>query len=446
MIPSIRTSILFLTLSVSACGVQQAPRGLLGSYRLEDGRILSIRPSVGHTLRYREYRTGATGRLHPATENLYEAGSGFSNREPVAVTVEFQTDATGLAERVLFDPQNEDGIPGTRIGRESWVRFESDGVWLTGRLHLPEGPGPFPGIVLVHGSGEDPGSDWLFNGDFLVAHGFAILAYDKRGTGGSEGDFTFDFHQLARDAAAGVEFLGSHAEVDDSRIGLSGYSQGAWVAPLAASLTDVQFVLVSYGMIESPAEEAHMEMLHLLEEGGVSGEDLLQADSLVSAAIQVVASDLKEGWERFQGLRGRYGKAPWMRFLDGTPVDQLVSYPKWVVKLIGPRQLPDGLPWNYDSAALLETSCVPMSWFLAEQDESAPNRFTIPKLRRLEAAGRPLELTVFPGTDHGMLRFREVEGQREYLDYAPGYFESEVEAALRWSSGTRSGDERAGCS
>lgn len=286
--------------------------------------------------------------------------------------------------------------------------------------------------VFVHGSGEDPGSDWLFNGDFLVANGIAVLAFDKRGTGSSSGDFTFDFLKLAGDVAAAVEFLRTQAEIDTDRIGLSGYSQGGWVEPLAASLTDVRFVLVSYGMIESPAQEAQMEMRHLLVQGGVTGEDLSRADSLVAAAVSLVANRLEEGWEEFESRKRRFKSEPWVKYLDGTPVDQLLSYPRWLVRIIGPRQLPKGLRWHYDSEALLDTLCVPMTWMLAEEDLSAPNASTIPKLRAFEGAGMPYELVTFPGADHGMPVFNETNGQPVYTGYAPGCFCTEVEAALGW--------------
>lgn len=429
------TSLWLLLLFMTACaGQAPPPRGLLGAYRLEDGRIVSIRPSEENTLRYREFESAASGRLYPLSARRYEAGDGFTNREPVAVTVDFQVDSAGLAGGLRWTTADGTSLSASRIGKERWVRFESDSVSLSGRLHVPEGSPPYPAIVLVHGSGDTPGSDWFYDGDFLVAHGFAILAYDKRGTGGSGGDFTFDFHQLARDAAAAVGYLRSQPMIDGDRIGLSGYSQGGWVAPLAATLTDVRFVLVSYGMIESPAEEARMEMLHLLDKGGVEAAELPRADSLVTAAIALVASRFKEGWEPFNVLRRRYRRAPWLRYLDGTPVDQLVSYPNWAVRLLGPRKLPKGLPWHYESTALLDTLAVPMVWFLGGEDESAPNEQTIPKLRALEASGRPLELRVFREADHGMLLFREEDGHRVYTGYAPGYFKAEVEAAMRLAS------------
>jgi dienelactone hydrolase len=414
-------------------GCDSAPAaGVLGAYRFEDGSVISIRPSVDNTLRYRRLADPASSRLYPVTETEYRVGSGFSDPEPSTATVRFTMDGGGIAGSLEWIPDGGGGMRATRVGREQWVRFERDGTELVGRLHTPTGEGPHPAMVLVHGSGDTPGSHWLYNGDFMVANGIAVLAYDKRGTGQSGGEFTFDFHELARDAAAAVAFLRGMPGIRGDAVGLAGYSQGGWVAPLAASMTPVRFVLVSCGMLDSPAQEARMEMGLLLDREGVVGTDRTAADSLVAAAVAVVASELESGWDEFQELRDRYGDAPWLRHLSGTPVDQLVRYPRWLVGLIGPRQLPEGLRWDYDSGQVVETLCVPMTWFLADSDQSAPNALTIPRLQALSASGFPSEVRVFTGADHSMLAFEEEGRARSYTGYATGYHQAEVEAALKW--------------
>jgi hypothetical protein len=274
---------------------------------------------------------------------------------------------------------------------------------------------------------------WFYNGDFFLAHGFAVLTYDKRGTGRSGGDFTFDFQRLARDAAAAVDVLAARDDVDASRIGLSGYSQGGWVAPLASSMTDhAHFVLVSYGMIESPFQEARLETLDHLQRRGVEGRDLQAADTLVTAAVRAVATHFGDGWEGFQEAKDRYGHAAWRDQLAGTPVHDMLRYPGWIVKLLGRRKMPPGLDWMYDSTALLERSDTPMAWCLGTEDRSAPNDGTIAILRRLIDAGKPYQLHLFEGADHAMLLFEEDEdGERTYTGYHPDYWRTEVECALR---------------
>ncbi len=96
---------------------------------------------------------------------------------------------------------------------------------------------------------------------YMISHGFAILNYDKRGVGESEGIYqerasTSNLQKHAEDAIAGVEYLASRPEIDTSRIGLIGFSQAGWVIPLAASQSDVitHFVILS-GPVESTSQE-----------------------------------------------------------------------------------------------------------------------------------------------------------------------------------------------
>ena len=417
-----------VVLLMAGCAASEPPAGLLGAFALEDGRTVSIRRSAENSLRYRIYENGASGRLYATDDGRFVSGAGFAVREPVVLRVNFVTNEHGVAETLEWSYGDESAMTATRIGREQDVWIDSGGTQLFGRLHLPDRNTPLGGVVLVHGSGDDPGTEWLYNGDFFVANGFAVLAYDKRGTGRSQGEFTFDFAQLADDAGAAAAYLAGRPDIDAQRVGLSGYSQGGWVAPLAASRHDiVNFVVVSYGMIESPAEEARLEMRQLLLDAGVADDELRQADELIRAAVDVVASEFQEGWPRFKELKRRYRSAEWLEYLDGTPVGRMVSYPKWLVGLLGKRQLPSGLDWYYDSTALLEQSKVPMAWLLAKQDRSAPNEQTIATLQALIGRGKPISLTVFSDAEHGMVMLTKDGETITYTGYAPGYFQKEVQ-------------------
>ena len=74
----------------------------------------------------------------------------------------------------------------------------------------------------------------------------ASLTYDKRGTGASSGDWRHaSFSDLVHDVVAAVRFLQRRSDVDASRIGLMGSSQGGWIAPMAAAeLPGLRFVVV----------------------------------------------------------------------------------------------------------------------------------------------------------------------------------------------------------
>ena len=241
--------------------------------------------------------------------------------------------------------------------------------------------------------------------------------------------------QLARDVTAAVDALAEHDSIDAGRIGLCGYSQGGWVAPLAASMdARVRFVSVAYGMIESPFYEALRETQDLLRSRGVDEAGIREATPLVRASIRVVANGFEDGWEAFREAKRATSGAAWRTKLGGSPVEKMLRYPQWLTKILGPRLAPRGLDWDYSSDAVLDELSIPMTWLLAERDSSAPNHETIPKLRAYREAGKPYELLLFADADHGMLEFREEDGERVYTSYAPGYFEAEVKHVLRMSA------------
>jgi dienelactone hydrolase len=138
---------------------------------------------------------------------------------------------------------------------EQAVSFTSHGVTLSGTLLVPPGPGPHPAVVFVHGSGPDWREPYRSLGDYFARNGIAALIYDKRGVGASEGDWRLaSFEDLADDAIAAVQLLRSNPEIDASRVGLWGISQGGWIVPLAATRSsDVAFIIPVSGSGVSPA-------------------------------------------------------------------------------------------------------------------------------------------------------------------------------------------------
>src|ERR1700684_2524008 len=67
---------------------------------------------------------------------------------------------------------------------------------LAGTLSLPNGEGPFPAVVLISGTGQNTRDEdvwghkvFLILADALTREGLAVLRYDKRGVGGSSGDY-----------------------------------------------------------------------------------------------------------------------------------------------------------------------------------------------------------------------------------------------------------------
>ncbi|MDT8302533.1 MAG: alpha/beta fold hydrolase [Sedimentisphaerales bacterium] len=117
------------------------------------------------------------------------------------------------------------------------------GIKLAGTLTIPEGPGPFPVIITISGSGSQDRNSNFFEhkpfwviADYLARLGIAVLRYDDRGVGGSTNSETeATTADLAGDVIAAVSFLMDHPDIDPNRIGLIGHSEGGIIAPMVAT-------------------------------------------------------------------------------------------------------------------------------------------------------------------------------------------------------------------
>jgi dienelactone hydrolase len=118
-----------------------------------------------------------------------------------------------------------------------------DDAWkLSGTLTMPKGDGPFPALVLVHGSGpndhdESVGGAKVFRdlAEGLASRGIAVLRYEKRTRQypqqcAAEANFTVN-QETVEDAARAAALLRSQAKIDPARVFVLGHSLGGYLAP-----------------------------------------------------------------------------------------------------------------------------------------------------------------------------------------------------------------------
>lgn len=150
-------------------------------------------------------------------------------------------------------------IPGTcaneYVARDLVIELE-DGLQTDAQLTLPaSGTGPFPGVLLLQGSGtidmneylppevtgsDQPSRPFLQIAEYLSSRGFAVLRFNKRGVGlngtvldaGIVANSTFQSYKS--DAEKALAVLRAQPEVDKGDITLLGHSEGAIVAPRIA--------------------------------------------------------------------------------------------------------------------------------------------------------------------------------------------------------------------
>jgi uncharacterized protein len=140
--------------------------------------------------------------------------------------------------------------------REVVVKNKKDSIELAGTLTLPEKGSPFPAVILITGSGPQNRDEELMGhkpflvlADYLTRNGIAVLRVDDRGVAKSTGQFstatTLDF---VTDVSVEIDFLKTQKEIDTTKIGLAGHSEGGLIAPIVASRRkDVAFIVLLAG-------------------------------------------------------------------------------------------------------------------------------------------------------------------------------------------------------
>lgn len=308
--------------------------------------------------------------------------------------------------------------------RETPTRFKSHGTELAGVLIEPvSSHGKPPLVVFVHGSEKTPGIGGYYPYVF-AAEGLAVFAYDKRGTGASDGDYTQNFELLADDAAAALVQARTLAAGRYSRAGFFGGSQGGWVAPRAAALAHADYVAVGFGLVITPLEEDQQQVVLEMKDKGYDATATDHARDVADAAGQVMASHFTAGYEQLAAVKQRYASEPWLHRIEGEFTGELLAEDEADLRRTGaPRYDNLNIIWNYDAVAAIRALDIPQLWVLAGEDREAPNAITRQRLDELKRQGKPIDLYVFPHTDHGMYEFvQDADGTRHVTRITDGYF------------------------
>lgn len=310
--------------------------------------------------------------------------------------------------------------------RETDTRFPSGTLQLAGRLIEPTtDPGvQRPLVVFVHGSERTPTVGRSVYPYILAAQGVSVFAFDKRGTGASEGEYTQDFHALARDVVAASMEARRLAAGRYARFGLFGGSQGGWVAPLAAKLADADFVVVGFGLVLSPLEEDAEQVYDELRRLGYGENVISKAQEVTTATGTVVASHFTRGFDQLEAVKQKYGGEPWLGEVEGEFTGTVLRATDGELRSGSPGDFEDlEVPWRYDAVGVLRALHIPQLWVIAGEDTVAPGMLTRRRLAALQSDGYPIVTALFPDTDHGMFEFVENEdGSRTMTRITAGYF------------------------
>ncbi|HEX6748733.1 MAG TPA: alpha/beta fold hydrolase [Longimicrobium sp.] len=285
------------------------------------------------------------------------------------------------------------------------VTFANGEVRLAGTLLMPAGGTPAAGVVFLHGSGGEGRFASRFLAEQAATHGVAALIFDKRGVGGSSGDWrTAAPDDLARDAIAAVEFLAAQQGIDPRRVGIHGHSQGGTLAPMVAALSPrVRFVVAS-AAAGVPTDSVELfSILNSMRSSTQSPADSADAARYVAELVDVAYHG--RGHARLDSLANTYRDRAW--FFPPPPPGNVY----WTFSRAFGR---------YDPLAWWARIRVPVLLVYGGDDQRVPARESAARIAAaLRRAGNgDVTVRIFPGADH---TFRLAPGPSGWPSTAPDY-------------------------
>lgn len=406
-----------------------------GAYQTAAGPVTVIARHDGALL-WRSF-DGHIGMLRPSQPPAAASWQGTLGwtSDPDGVTAELADCRSGLTR--LSRP----GIAEARVQRMALptqaVRFAgAGGTSLEGRLVMPAGAAVVPVVVLAHGAERGSALDRYFEPYLLAANGIGVFVFDKRGTGLSAGDYTQELPLLARDLVAAADQARKLAGRRALRLGLVGFSQGGWVAALAAKPSNADFMAVLFGSAASAMESEQDQVAAEVSRAGHGEAAQVQAREMARVAAAFLDSRFENGREVGR-TRQQWAGEPWFTSVRGDFTGQVFGYPPWLGAIVGHFIAPR-TTLLLDPRPAIEDLGIEQLWLLAGDDVALPPARSVSFLRQLASRGKPIDVREFPATEHGLYTYRvSAAGERESLGYPADLWPSLVQWIQRRSAAPR---------
>ncbi len=176
-------------------------------------------------------------------------------------------------------------VPADALFEEVDLRIGDEATGLPATLAMPKGKGPFPAIVLVHGSGPQdrhstigPNRPFLDIARGLAERGIAVLRYEKRTKAHPDAfmsDPTVD-RETTDDAVLALQALRTRPGVQPRQVFVLGHSLGGMMAPRIAQRDPKVAGIVLLAAPSRPLLDILIEQnkrLAILNDGKISDEE-----------------------------------------------------------------------------------------------------------------------------------------------------------------------------
>lgn len=342
-------------------------------------------------------------------------------------------------KKVMIRPQ-EPAKPYPYASEEVTFENEKDKITLAGTLTLPKKEGRFPVVVLITGSGQQNRDEeleghkpFLVLSDYLTRNGIAVLRYDDRGAGQSNGNFntatTVDF---ASDVSSAIKYLQTRKEIDQKKIGLIGHSEGGMIAPMVAGKSkDIAFIVLLAGPGIPGDQLLLLQQTLIAKASGFSNADIKKSNDMNKGAFDIV----------IKSINSKQLKT------------DLINYYTQILKDNPNAETPEGMseedfvklqvnqfasPWTqyfikYNPAPALEKVKCPVLAINGEKDLQVPPKENLEAIKKALTRGGNKTVTTkgLPGLNH-FFQESKTGSPQEYAVIEETFSPTALKVILQW--------------
>ena len=317
------------------------------------------------------------------------------------------------------------------------ITFENGQFHFEGTLTLPHGPGPFPAVVMITGSGPQDRDEQLVGfrpfriiADHLTRLEIAVYRYDDRGVGSSTGSVSeATSSDFADDVLAAATRISAHPRIDAARIGLIGHSEGGIVAPIAANRSSaISFAVLLAGTSVTGAEVIYEQAMLIARTASASEDDIAKQTQFQQRMFEA----LKRG-EDLEQFRDEMA-ADFRQAIATAPPEQraaISDVDEFIETRVNTEIAQIQTPWfryflSYDPAVALRKAEIPILALFGELDlQVSPAQNYEPMVEAL-SGNDDVTIEVIPGANH-LFQAAVTGSPSEYatLDksFIPGFLE-----------------------
>ena len=284
------------------------------------------------------------------------------------------------------------------------TEFKNGDIAFSANIYKPEGNGPFPAVIMVHGSKNHTKDFYTEYSEYFADNGIVTLNYDNRGQGKSQGNlWTSRFNDLASDLNAAVEYLQTLEYVNKDKIGFWADSHGGWIVLIADGISDnIDFIISKAGPAVTPLKTVEFDVdRNFLTKQNVPEIEKEKILNLYPKIFEYLTRNRNETlWADIKNKLDYFEPTPYFKNDFDEYYKELLKAPSEMPPVDKVPLAPSGRNYDFDPKPYLKKITTRMLLVYGTDDNLIPVNDCVPIIKDIDNPN--IEMIVYENADHGI--------------------------------------------